>query len=436
MQRLPYAAASAILFASQHAIAYSLSYGWGRPPRLDWIFLLMPMRAVAQANASSDLSTILSLVYSLAIGLGLALLAVRRAANAGVGEWIATLPVVPMLQLPVIAVLSLLPSRGDIVTAAPETMTGRLQWRAAAQGLVAGVGLTVAAVAVGALIFGTYGYGLFVASPLVIGLVTAYLANHRQPIDGWDTAKLVSGALALGGAMLVVSALEGIVCIVMAAPLALVVGLLGGLLGRSIALYSRRSMRQTMSGLAVLPIVFVAEWLLPPSMEFDARMEIGIKAPPEAVWRALVDMPEIDPPNSLPFRLGVAYPVRGEVLGEGVGALRRGTFSTGTAIERITVWEPGRKLAFVVVSDVPAMRELSPYQDVHAPHVVGYFRTASTSFELMPRPDGGTDLREQTRHELRLEPVLYWLPLARYIVRLNNQRIMDYVKRRAESSRS
>ncbi len=70
MQRLPYAAASAILFASQHAIAYSVSYGWGRPPRLDWIFLLMPMRAVAQANASSDLSTILSLVYSLAIGLG------------------------------------------------------------------------------------------------------------------------------------------------------------------------------------------------------------------------------------------------------------------------------------------------------------------------------------------------------------------------------
>jgi hypothetical protein len=95
----------------------------------------------------------------------------------------------------------------------------------------------------------------------------------------------------------------------------------------------------------------VAEWLLPPSIEFDARIDIGIKAPPEAVWRALLDMPAIDPPSSLPFRLGVAYPVRGEVLGEGVGALRRGTFSTGTAVERITVWNPGRKLAFVVVSD-------------------------------------------------------------------------------------
>src|SRR4051794_2311741 len=120
----------------------------------------MPMRAVAQANASSDLSTILSLVCSLAVGWGLALLAVRRAANAGVGEWIATLPVVPMLQLAAIALLSVLPARGDIATAAPEAVTGRLQWRAAAQGLVAGVGLTVAAVAVCALIFRTYGYGL------------------------------------------------------------------------------------------------------------------------------------------------------------------------------------------------------------------------------------------------------------------------------------
>jgi uncharacterized membrane protein YhaH (DUF805 family) len=378
---------------------------------------------------------ILSLIYTLAIGWALASLAFRRAADAGLGGWVATLPVVPMLQLPVIAVLSVLPTRAGTASA-PQPVPGALEWSAAAQGLVAGVALTVLAVAVGALVFGTYGYGMFVASPLVIGMITAYLANRRQVIDGWDTAKLVSGALALGAAMLVAFALEGVVCIVMAAPLALGVALLGGLLGRALALYSRRPMRETISGVAVLPLVFAAELLLPPAMEFDARMEIGIDASPQSVWRALIDMQEIEAPASLPFRLGVAFPVRGEVVGEGVGALRRGTFSTGTAIERVTVWEPDRKLAFTVVSDVPAMRELSPYQDVHAPHVIGYFRTISTSFELKQRLDGGTILSEHTRHELRLEPVFYWLPPTRWIVRLNNGRVMMHVKRQAEKSGS
>ena len=152
------------------------------------------------------------------------------------------------------------------------------------------------------------------------------------------------------------------------------------------------------------------------------------------VWKSILSTDPIVGSLALPFRLGVAYPLRGEVLGEGVGAVRRGEFSTGTAIERVTEWTPNRKLAFVVVSDIPGMRELSPYQHVHAPHVAGYFRTTYTSFELVPRPDGGTDIVERTSHELRLDPVLYWLPMARWIVRQNNARVLQHIRRHAEQS--
>jgi hypothetical protein len=98
----------------------------------------------------------------------------------------------------------------------------------------------------------------------------------------------------------------------------------------------------------------------------------------------------------------------------------------------VTEWIPNRKLAFVVESDVPSMRELSPYQHVHAPHAVGYFRTTLTSFELVPRADGGTEIVEQTSHQLKLEPVLYWLPMARWIVHLNNTRVLAHIKQQAE----
>jgi hypothetical protein len=181
-----------------------------------------------------------------------------------------------------------------------------------------------------------------------------------------------------------------------------------------------------------MPLMFAVESVLPPAIPFETQSTIEINASPEAVWAALVHTDLSDAPVSLLFRLGVAYPLRGEILGQGVGAIRRGEFSTGTVDERVTEWVPGRKLAFVMMNQVPAMRELSVYEHVHAPHVSGYFSTTYTSFELLPRADGGTDVVEHTRHELRLEPVLYWLPLARWVVNENNARVLAHIKRTAE----
>ena len=68
---------------------------------------------------------------------------------------------------------------------------------------------------------------------------------------------------------------------------------------------------------------------------------------------------------------GLAYPIRSELRGEGVGVERIGIFSTGASRERVTQWVPGRTLRFSVITQPPAMEEMSPYRRVHAPHVAG-----------------------------------------------------------------
>ena len=78
------------------------------------------------------------------------------------------------------------------------------------------------------------------------------------------------------------------------------------------------------------------------------------------------------------------------------------------------------------------MRELSPYRHVHAPHVIGYFLTTNTSFELRPLTNGHTELVERTSHTLKLDPVLYWMPIARWVVDLNNQRVLAHIRHQAE----
>jgi hypothetical protein len=437
LRPLRYALLSGGIFFSQHFLAL-LVLLQGRPLAAvadDWLFYVMPLQALVRRHSASNAQLLLALACALLAAWSLAALAFRRAADADVSGWNAALVVAPVVQIPVIVGLSLVPSRPADPRPSTTGNAGPMDSAAAAQGLIAGLALTVFAVAVGALVFGSYGYALFVVSPFIIGATTGYLANRRRDIGVRTTQKLVVGALLLGGVVLLASALEGIVCLIMAAPLVFATAIVGGLLGRAIAQHSRRPPRQALCGLALLPLVFAAEGALPASVPFDTQARIVINASPQTVWKLLMHTDLSQEPVSLPFRLGLAYPVRGEVVGEGVGAIRLGEFSTGTVVERVTQWRPNRTLAFVMVNQVPAMHELSPYAHVHAPHVVGYFRTVDTRFELAVRDSGSTEVLEHTSHELRLEPALYWLPLARVIVAMNNARVLGHLKRQAESAR-
>ena len=448
MRPLPYALASSALFFSQHLIAlfadptamrgiwqYPGQFLWQFPEQVPgqfpWQFFLIPLETLARRNGGGA-TLIAAIVCFLIIAWALTALAFRRAADAHVSGWVPALALVPVVQIPAILALSLAPSRGAVLEP-PSDEDRPFDWATAAQGLLAGVALTVVAVAIAALIFGSYGFGMFLGSPFAIGLTTGYLANRKIDIGAWRTAALVAAALPLGGIALIAAALEGSVCIVMAAPVALLPALVGGLLGHAIAVNWKRPPRQVLPGLALLPLIFASEAALPAGVGFDTQATIEIGAPPEAVWQVLLDMDLSQEPVALPFRLGLAYPLRGKVLGEGTGALRVGEFSTGTVREQVTEWIPNRKLAFIMLNEVPAMRELSPYAHVHAPHGVGYFRTMRTSFELVRRASG-TEVIERTSHELRLEPVLYWLPLARSIVAANNARVLRYLKREAETA--
>jgi hypothetical protein len=436
---LPYTAASWTVFFSQHLVVFLVFRAQGQPLGLqerlstDWAFYLVPLRWLVRLDHPSSLLLIAALAAMLIAAWALAALAMRRATDANVSGWIAAFAVAPVVQIPAILFLCVAPSRPQAHSGGTDRpVSADADWAAAAQGIVAGLGLTLFAVATSTLIFRVYGFGLFVLSPLVIGAMAGYLANRRRDVGADRTVRLVAVAAALGGLALLVAALEGLFCIVLASPLGLGAAVLGGLMGRAIARRAASTPQQTVSAFALLPLVFALENAWSATTFFETHETITVRAPAEAVWNALLHMDRIDEPPALPFRLGVAYPVAGDVIGEGVGALRRGEFSTGIADERVTEWIPLRKLSFTVISDVPAMHELSPYEHVHAPHVVGYFRTLETSFELVRRPDGSTDVNERTSHELRLDPILYWMPLARWVIHQNNARVLSHIRRQAE----
>ena len=437
LSRPAYAAASAVAFFSQHALVAVVLGALGEPLAMPPWFWFTPLRAIVLAQHALSPTLLLSaMAVTLLIDWLLVVLAFRRARQARGHAGLAALVVAPGLQILVMLWLSLAPPgvrSPDAPEVVPSTTDERSAAKAAAVGMLAGAVLSVAAVALSTLVLHLYGYGLFIASPFVIGLTTAYLANRHADVGRKRTTVLVLCGLGLGGLALLGLAFEGVICLVIASPLIGVMGVVGGLLGRALARLGTRRRGGSLMSVAFVPLLMIAEVALPPKAGFDNVASIEVDAPPAAVWDAVVHMGPIPDAPAAPFRWGLVYPMRGEIMGTGVGAIRRGVFSTGVAYEKVTEWEPERKLSFIVLSDPPTMREFSPYQHVNAPHQIGYFKTLDARFTIAPLADGKTRLSLATRHELDLEPALYWTPFAIWATHANKARVLRHFRQQAEA---
>lgn len=417
-----------LLVMFHHLLVVSAYWFSARPLVVDGMFWLFPLRRLYQLNALGPWLTALLFTLSLAATGLLALLSFRRATLSGRGYTLAALTSLPTVQIGAAAVLALMPERPEDEEINVEVSRNTAH---VVQGSLAGVGIIVLAVLISAVTFGAYGWGLFVGTPFMAGLATGYLANRDVLLTKLDTIALVAWAGVLGTVALLLLALEGLACILLIAPLAAFVAMVGGLAGRGLALIGHWRGKPLVS-VAILPVLFAVEGAMPPSLPIFAEQSIVVAAPPDAVWRALTSSEAIRVPPGLTGQAGLAYPLRGRLTDEGVGAERVGEFSTGHARERITDWRPARRLAFAVLTQPPAMEEMSPYRRVHAPHVSGYFETSWTSFDLEPLPGGGTRLTARAAHTLRIDPAFYWEPIARWAIHLNVSRVLQDLKLKAE----
>ena len=76
-----------------------------------------------------------------------------------------------------------------------------------------------------------YGWGLFLALPLALGLASAVIHGIRQPRSLRSCIAVASMSVGVLGATLLAFAVEGVICLVMALPLALLLSSAGGICG-------------------------------------------------------------------------------------------------------------------------------------------------------------------------------------------------------------
>jgi hypothetical protein len=355
---------------------------------------------------------------------------------------------IPVLNLVLFALLVAVPSR--VVDPAPsiDTWWSRLARRFAVFGpaasaclaIVLTVVLIVPLAALSTVVFREYGWGVFVALPFCLGLFAALFHSAARPRSWWACAGVALLALLFCGLALVAVAVEGVVCLLMAAPLASPLVLLGATAGYFLQIGRWRQQRNTVrlyaAGWVVLPLALLGESSQSPSPALNAvTSTVEIAASPDVVWRHVVEFSELPPPSELIFRVGIAYPVRARIWGHGVGAVRHCEFSTGPFVEPITVWDEPRLLAFDVTCQPHPMIELSPYRELDTPHLNGFFLSRRGQFLLTPLPGGKTRLAGTTWYTQDLWPGSYWRVWSDYLVHRIHARVLEHIKAETETRR-
>jgi len=372
------------------------------------------------------------------------ILTLRRLRSVGWQPFWLLLFFVPVAKLIFFAVLCLLPSRDEASkppVIAPRIRDDRLPrgaFQSAVLAIVVTALLAVLCAWLGTNVFENYGWSIFVGLPFCMGFLSTLIFSLREPRRLGTCILLANITVVLAGLGMLLFAFEGILCLLMAAPIAFAVATIGGVLGYAVQKsfwWRDRSPNVCCSVVLLLPLAMGMEHTIPPKLPLlSVKSSVIINAPPEKVWRNVVAFTQLPPPKEWIFKCGVAYPIRAEIHGTGVGAIRYCNFSTGPFVEPIQVWDEPRLLKFSVLQNPEPLQEWTPYREIHPRHLDGYLESRAGQFRLLPLEGGRKTLLEGTTwYYHHLWPADYWQLWSDHIIHTIHLRVLNHVKKLSEA---
>lgn len=280
-----------------------------------------------------------------------------------------------------------------------------------------------------------YGWSLFLILPVLVGFLSAFFTTLGKPASLVRVILTTTASILLLGVLLLSFAVEGMICLIMAMPLAGGLAYIGAALGWLVGKACNRNFQ------AIIPLVLIALFPCVAAMESHERpahsvrsvtTSVVIAAPIDRVWSVVVAFPPIQASPEPIFQWGIACPMEARIDGNGVGAIRRCIFDTGSFVEPITTWSQPNLLAFDVVSNPPPMREFSPFGNLDTAHLHNYMTSRHGQFKLTQAGDR-VILEGTTWYSHTLEPQWYWGPISDHIIHRIHNRVLQHIRTVAES---
>ena len=275
--------------------------------------------------------------------------------------------------------------------------------------------------------------GFLFLVPLVLGVLAISFADKPS----WKYSIFFPWVpILLFVAMTALFGLEGIICIVMALPLFLIMGSLGGICSK-LVMKSRHRM-QIFTGFLLLPILTsaVESRMDLPNEIHTVHTEIVINAPQDEVWKNIIRVPAIQPHEhhfSFFHLIGFPKPIEATLSHEGVGGVRHATFEGGVLfVETITKWEEKTNIVFSIKADTETIPATT--LDQHVTIGGEYFDMLEGEYRLEPIDDTRIRLHLYSKQRLSTRFNAYTALWTESIMRDIQDYILKVIKRRCETA--
>lgn len=287
----------------------------------------------------------------------------------------------------------------------------------------------------------TMSVAFIVILPFAMGYIAVSIAerkSERSRIWIWIFLPWLSAVAALAASL--ITWLEGMICIIMLLPIALLISSLGGV---TAGLVARRKLRRKTQDI-MMAVVLLLPFLVHP---FEAALlhrndvrtvenEVDIKAPPSVVWGEIKRVPKISKSeliSSWSQRIGFPDPVEATLSYEGVGGVRHATFAGGVLfIENVDVWEPEHRLAFSIHAQTAQIPPTT--LDEHVTVGGPFFDVLRGEYMLEPLANGETRLHLASHHRISTDFNWYAHLWTDAVMSDLQTRILRVVKNRAEAA--
>jgi hypothetical protein len=102
-------------------------------------------------------------------------------------------------------------------------------------------------------------------------------------------------------------------------------------------------------------------------------------------------------------------------------------------VEPIEVWDEPRLLRFSVTENPQPMKELSPWENLDAPHLDGFMVSKRGQFALRWLGPARTEVTGTTWYQHHLFPAAYWTLWSDAIVHRIHLRVLRHVRELSEA---
>ncbi len=275
--------------------------------------------------------------------------------------------------------------------------------------------------------------------PFAMGYLTIAVLARQGPtsIAARIFQPWIATLLALGGCGAV--AWEGLICLVMMAPVALLLASVGGLVAGAIVSAERPQIANfSIAIVALLPFLVtpMEQRIAAPAQVRSVESDIVIRAPRETVWRNVERVPAIaaaELPRSWNRSIGFPRPVEATLSHEGLGGVRHATFAGNVLfIETIDVWDDQQRLGFSIKADT---QHIPPTTlDQHVTIGGPYFDVLHGEYILEPSANGEIKLRLISRHRVSTDFNWYARLWTDAVMRDVQKSILFVIKNRCEAA--